>query len=129
MFRVFLFPVVVIASFFLSAQLTHAAPSCQPVMIESKDKVRSATIELWELDGDKVKQSEKVKPINVSGQKFPITLLDCGDPEHLFWQRPEGPFMVKKAKFLCLAVKTNATSAAAKDTAGAPGSGSTNSEC
>jgi len=105
-----------------------AGSSCKTVIIQTKDKVRSTKIDLYEMAGGVIKKVPGAT-IEKKDANFPLTMMDCGDNEHYFIQRNGTAYLIKQAIFKCIAVKSSASLGIKGSYAGAPGSGKTNTKC
>ncbi|MGB3457481.1 MAG: hypothetical protein WBG08_06115 [Litorimonas sp.] len=109
--------------------VASASPQCKQVVIKSADAVRSSTVELYVIEDGNVVPAPGVSKLETKKMAFPVTLLDCNDSRHYFWRRSTGPVLVKKVKFLCVAIDPGPGRRDKVVDAGVPGSGSTNATC
>ncbi|GLQ24221.1 hypothetical protein GCM10007853_20950 [Algimonas ampicilliniresistens] len=117
---------IAVAANLIASHQVFAAPQCSDVIIKSKNGLKSQTLELYTIVDGKVVKAPGKSTLKRDEIAFPLRLLDCEDGQHYFWQRPEGPVLVKKAKFACV---TSGSGSGGPSLGGVPGSGTGNTSC
>ena len=118
--------IAAIAATLVPVSSLYAAPQCSEVIIKTAEGLKSKSLELYTIVDGKVVPVPGHSKLQKGDIVFPLKLLDCEDGQHYFWQRPEGPVLVKKAKFACV---VSGDGSSGPSLGGVPGSGAGNTTC